>query len=179
MDIVAIKTPLQREILQQLEVGQRVRLSGRIYTARDAAHKRLCALLDDKKQLPFELNGSCIYYAGPSPAPPGKVIGACGPTTSSRVDAFTPRLLDLGLAAMIGKGERNGHVVDAMIRNGAVYFAATGGAGALLAKSVQRVEVIAFSELGCEAIHALDVVDMPLVVAIDAQGRSVYALPCL
>ncbi len=149
-------------------------LSGFIFTARDAAHKRICALLDEGCALPFNLDGACIYYAGPTPAPPGAVIGSCGPTTSGRMDKFAPRLLDLGLAAMIGKGERNDAVVDAIVRNKAVYLCAVGGAGALAAQSVKSCEEIAFHDLGCESVKKLEILDFPLIVAIDCNGGSLF-----
>lgn len=157
-----------------LQAGDRVYLSGTVYTSRDAAHKRICALLDAGEPLPFPLEGACIYYAGPTPAEPGKVIGSCGPTTSGRMDRFAPRLLDLGLKAMIGKGQRSADVVSAIVRNGAVYFCAVGGAGALAAKSITSCEEIAFHDLGCESVKRLTVNAFPLIVAIDAQGRSLF-----
>ena len=157
-----------------LRAGDRVYLSGTVYTARDAAHKRICALLDAGEPLPFPLEGACIYYAGPTPAEPGAVIGSCGPTTSGRMDRFAPRLLDLGLAAMIGKGQRSAEVVSAIVRNGAVYFCAVGGAGALAAKSITSCEEIAFHDLGCESIKRLTVCAFPLIVAIDAEGRNLF-----
>ena len=150
-----------------LHAGDRVRLSGTIYTARDAAHKRLTAL-------PFPLKGACIYYAGPTPAEPGAVIGSCGPTTSGRMDRFAPRLLDLGLAAMIGKGQRSDNVVSAIVRNGAVYLCAVGGAGALAAQSIKSCEEIAFKDLGCESIKRMTVLDFPLIVAVDSEGNSLF-----
>lgn len=149
-------------------------LSGTLYTARDAAHKRMTEALEHGEPLPFPIEGAMIYYAGPSPAKPGKVIGAAGPTTSYRMDEFTPRLLDLGLFGMIGKGDRSSRVREAIKSNGVVYFAAVGGAGALIAKSIQKVEVIAFQELGAEAITKLTVKDFPVIVAIDSQGNDLY-----
>ncbi|MBQ9082738.1 MAG: Fe-S-containing hydro-lyase [Clostridia bacterium] len=160
--------------IAQLRAGDQILLSGTVYTARDAAHKRLFELLDNAQPLPFELNGAAIYYAGPTPAPAGRPIGSCGPTTSSRMDPFAPRLLDLGLKIMIGKGQRSPEVVEAIRRNGAVYLCAIGGAGALAAQAVQSCEVIAFDDLGCESVKKLAVKDFPLIVAIDAQGNSLF-----
>lgn len=165
---------LTRERAAQLRAGDRVLLSGTIYTARDAAHKRIFALLDEGKELPFPLEGAVIYYAGPTPAQQGLAVGSCGPTTSGRMDPFAPRLLDLGLRAMIGKGERSQEVVEAVRRNGAVYFAAVGGAGALIAQRVEEVHVIAFDDLGCESVKRMEVRDLPLTVAIDSQGNDLY-----
>lgn len=165
---------LTRERVAQLRAGDRVLLSGTVYTARDAAHKRIFALLDEGGTLPFPLDGAVIYYAGPTPAQQGLAVGSCGPTTSGRMDPFAPRLLDLGLRAMIGKGERSPEVVDAIKRNGAVYFAAVGGAGALIAQRVEDAQVIAFDELGCESVKRMEVRDLPLTVAIDALGNDLY-----
>lgn len=162
------------EALPRLRAGDRVLLSGTIYTARDAAHKRLFELLDAGRPLPFELKGAVIYYAGPTPGQQGMAVGACGPTTAGRMDGFAPRLLDLGLAAMIGKGERNQAVADAIVRNGACYFAAVGGAGALIARCIQTAEVIAFDDLGCESIKRMEVRDLPLTVAIDSRGNDLF-----
>ncbi len=159
----------------ELAAGQRVLLSGEVFTARDAAHKRIFELLDAGKELPFKLRGAVIYFAGPTPAPAGLPIGSCGPTTSSRMDAYSPRLLDLGLAAMIGKGPRNERVCEAIVRNRAVYFCATGGAGALAAMCVTSAEEIAFHDLGCESIKRLIIRDFPLIVGIDAHGGNIFA----
>lgn len=161
-------------LASQLRAGDRVLLSGTVYTARDAAHQRLCALLDRGETLPFDLRGAVIYYAGPTPGQKGMAVGACGPTTSGRMDPFAPRLLDLGLAGMIGKGDRSLEVQRAIVRNGAVYFAAVGGAGALIARHILSAEVIAFPELGCESVKKMEVRDFPLTVAIDPQGRDLY-----
>lgn len=160
--------------LPELRTGDRVLLSGAIYTARDAAHKRLFELLDAGKPLPIALKGAVIYYAGPTPGQQGMAVGACGPTTAGRMDGFAPRLLDLGLTAMIGKGERNQAVVDAIVRNKACYFAAVGGAGALIARCIETAEVIAFDDLGCESIKRMTVKDLPLTVAIDSQGNDLF-----
>ena len=158
---------------EKLSAGQRVYLSGKVYTARDAAHKRLVRMIEDGETLPFDLFGSTIYYAGPTPAPEGMVIGSCGPTTSGRMDIFTPKLLDKGLKAMIGKGKRNQDVVDSMVKNKAVYFCAVGGAGALASKCIISAKVIAFEELGCESIKELVFDEFPLTVAVDSTGKSI------
>lgn len=155
--------------------GDRVLLSGTVYTARDAAHKRICAQMDKGEPLPFSMENAVIYYAGPTPTPPGMAIGSCGPTTSGRMDGFTPRLLDAGLKGMIGKGKRNAQVVQAMQRNGAVYLCAIGGAGALAARCITDCEVIAYPELGCESVKRLTLHDFPLIVGIDAKGNSIIA----
>ena len=160
--------------LAQLRAGDRVLLSGVVYTARDAAHKRLFQLLDEGKPLPFDLAGAVIYYAGPTPGQQGMAVGACGPTTAGRMDRFAPRLLDLGLSAMIGKGERSQEVVDAIARSGACYFAAVGGAGALIARCIQTAEVIAFDDLGCESIKRMTVRDLPLTVAVDSWRNDLF-----
>ena len=169
-----IKVEELREKAPTLHAGDRVLLSGTVYTARDAAHKRIVSLLDAGEALPFPLEGACIYYAGPTPAEPGAVIGSCGPTTSGRMDRFAPRLLDLGLAAMIGKGQRNDDVVSAIVRNGAVYLCAVGGAGALAAQSIKSCEEIAFKDLGCESIKRMTVLDFPLIVAVDSEGNDLF-----
>ena len=158
----------------ELNIGDRVLLSGTVYTARDAAHKRIFELLDKGEELPFDLRGACIYYAGPTPAREGTVIGSCGPTTSSRMDRFAPRLLDSGLVAMIGKGERDESVKDAIVRNKAVYLCAIGGAGALAARCIKECEEIAFFDLGCESIKKLTVENFPLTVAIDCFGGTLF-----
>ena len=158
----------------EIKAGDRIFLSGKIYTARDAAHKRLFELLDAGMELPFDIDGAVIYYAGPTPAKNGMAVGSCGPTTSGRMDAFAPRLLDMGLAAMIGKGGRSREVIDAVKRNRAVYLCATGGAGALIAKCILSAREIAFGELGCESVKEMVVARMPLVVAIDADGNNLF-----
>ncbi len=162
------------DVVSRLRAGDRVVLSGTIYTARDAAHKRLFALLDRGEELPFPLKGAVIYYAGPTPAQQGMAVGACGPTTSGRMDPYAPRLLDLGLTAMIGKGDRSPAVREAIVRNGACYFAAVGGAGALIARCIETAEVIAFDDLGCESVKRMTVKDLPLTVAIDCAGGDLY-----
>ena len=169
-----IHAPLVAQELETLRAGDSVLLSGTIYTGRDAAHKRLCALVAEGKPLPFDIRGQVIYYAGTCPAKPGDAIGSCGPTTSYRMDAYAPTLCDLGLIGMIGKGQRSPAVIDAIRRNGGVYFAATGGAGALIAGSVKAARVIAFEDLGTEAIRELQVEDLPLIVAIDSEGGNLY-----
>ena len=171
---VSLTTQQLPELVGTLSAGDRVLLSGTIYTARDAAHKRLFQLLDEGKPLPFDLKGAVIYYAGPTPGQQGMAVGACGPTTAGRMDAFAPRLLDLGLTAMIGKGERSRPVADAIVRNGACYFAAVGGAGALIARCIRTADVIAFDDLGCESIKRMTVADFPLTVAIDSRGHDLF-----
>lgn len=163
-----------RAALPSLRAGDRVLLSGMVYTARDAAHKRMLAQLNRGEEPPFPLQDTIIYYAGPTPAQQGMAVGACGPTTSGRMDAYTPRLLDLGLAAIIGKGERSAAVVQAIVRNGACYFAAVGGAGALIARCIESVQVVAYDELGCESVKRMEVRDFPLTVAIDSAGGNLY-----
>lgn len=174
MSALAIHTDELTARLSELRAGDRVLLSGTIYTARDAAHKRLFELLDAGKPLPFDLKGAVIYYAGPTPGQQGMAVGACGPTTAGRMDAFAPRLLDLGLAAMIGKGERSRPVVDAIVRNAACYFAAVGGAGALIARCIETAQVIAFDDLGCESVKRMTVRDLPLTAAIDSLGNDLF-----
>ena len=170
----SLKTPLSREELAKLRAGDMVYLSGEIYTARDAAHKRMVECLDRGEPLPFELKDSAVYYVGPTPEPPGRAIGSAGPTTSGRMDAYSPRLLDLGQKLMIGKGMRNKEVIESMVRNGAVYLAAMGGAGALMSQCIRFAEVICWEDLGCEAVRRLEIKDMPLTVAIDSLGGNIY-----
>ena len=169
-----LTTPCTAEDLKPLRAGDTVLLSGIVYTARDAAHKRMCEALDAGEALPFALEGSAIYYVGPTPEKPGQIIGSAGPTTSGRMDAYSPRLLDLGNKIMIGKGKRDAAVKDAVVRNGAVYMAALGGAGALMCQCVKSLEIIAWPDLGCEAVRRLQVEDMPLTVILDAHGRDLY-----
>ena len=169
-----ITIPLIDAQIRSLRAGDSVLLSGRIYTGRDAAHKRLCALLSEGKPLPVPVRDRAIYYAGPCPAKPGDPIGSCGPTTSYRMDAYAPALMREGLRVMIGKGFRSPEVIEAMKETGSVYLAATGGAGALIATSVKSAEVIAFEDLGTEAIRRLEVENLPLIVAIDAHGGNLY-----
>lgn len=158
----------------EFRCGDKILLTGYVYTARDAAHKRFAALLDEGKELPIPIENSVIYYAGPTPAPEGRPIGSCGPTTSGRMDRFAPRLLDLGLGGMIGKGERSQEVVDAVVRNKAIYLCAIGGAGALACNCIKSCEVVAFEDLGCESVKKLYVEDFPLVVADDCQGNDIF-----
>ncbi len=170
-----LHTPFTENDIRSLKAGDRVVLSGTVYTGRDAAHKRLCAMLDKGETLPVDLAGQAIYFVGPCPAPPGRPIGSAGPTTSGRMDAYSPRIIkECGLRAMIGKGDRSQAVKDAMKEYGCVYFAATGGAGALIANSIIRAEVMVFDDLGPEAIYKLELRDLPLVVAIDSDGNSLY-----
>lgn len=163
-----------REYAPKLKVGDRVILSGTVYTSRDAAHKRICESLDNNEPLPYDLKDAVIYYAGPTPAPEGLAIGSCGPTTSSRMDVFAPRLLDLGVVAMVGKGERSKDVCDAIVRNKAVYLCAIGGAGALASKCITSCDVIAYEDLGCESVKKLTFDKFPLTVAIDCSGSNIF-----
>jgi len=173
-EIKKLQTPLDESLVRSLNVGEQVVLNGVIYTARDIAHKRLCAAIKESKSLPFELEGAVIYFAGPTPARPGRIIGAAGPTTSSRMDSFSPVLMQKGLRAMIGKGYRNDVVREALKEFGAVHLAAIGGAGALLAKHIISSEIIAYEDLGTEAVRRLEVVDFPAIVAYDAEGNTIY-----
>jgi len=173
-EIIKVQTPLSAEVVRSLRVGMEVEITGTIYTARDIAHKRLCESIDAGEKLPFELEGAIIYFCGPTPARPGRVIGAAGPTTSSRMDAFSPKLIANGLRAMIGKGYRGDEVREALKKYGAVHFSTIGGAGALLSRYIVSAEVIAYEDLGAEAIRKLEVVDFPAVVAYDCYGNSVY-----
>ena len=169
-----INVPMTKEKAASLKAGDYVYLTGTIYTARDAAHKRMQEALDKGNELPFDVAGNVIYYMGPSPAREGRPIGSAGPTTASRMDKYTPKLLDMGLGAMIGKGKRSQAVIDAVIRNGSVYFAAIGGAGALLSQRILKSEVIAYDDLGAEAIRKLEIKDFPVVVVIDSEGNNLY-----
>lgn len=169
-----MRVPFTRQEAATLKSGDYVYLTGTIYTARDAAHKRMYEALMKKEALPFDIRGNVIYYMGPSPAREGRPIGSAGPTTASRMDKYTPALLDFGMQGMIGKGKRTEEVREAMIRNGAVYFAAVGGAGALLSKSILSSEVIAYDDLGTEAVRKLSVKDFPVVVVMDSQGNNLY-----
>ena len=171
---IKIQTPITEEKSISLHAGDSVLLSGTIYVARDAAHKRMIEALDEGKELPIDMKDATIYYMGPSPAREGQVIGSAGPTTASRMDKYAPRLLDLGEKAMIGKGKRSAEVREAIVRNGAVYFAAVGGAGALLSKAVKKAEVIAYDDLGTEAIRKLEVENLPAIVVIDSEGSYLY-----
>ena len=169
-----IITPLTEEKIKNLKAGDTVKLSGYIYTARDAAHKRLVNLIDNDNELPFDIMNQIIYYVGPTPAKPGEIIGSCGPTTSYRMDSYTPKLLEKGLKCMIGKGVRNRDVIESMKRHGAVYFGAIGGAGALISKSIVKSEIIAYDDLGAEAVHKLTVKNFPVIVIIDSKGNNLY-----
>ena len=170
----SLKTPLTNDDLKNLKVGDKVTLTGAIYSARDAAHKKIVELIDKQEKLPFDLQGAAVYYVGPAPAKPGYAIGSAGPTTSGRMDAYTPLLISKGLKGMIGKGPRSAEVKQAMKQHGAVYFAAVGGAGALISKSITMSEVVAYPELGAEAIRRMEVKDLPLIVAIDMFGNDLY-----
>ena len=170
-----IETPLKKEDIKKLRAGDIVKISGIIYTARDAAHKKMCELLEKGQKLPFEPEGAVIYYVGPTPEKPGQVIGSAGPTTSGRMDAYTPLLLSAGVKGMIGKGERSGMVRESIIENKAVYFAAAGGAAALISRSIISSKVIAYEELGTEAVRELTVRDFPVIVINDIYGNDLYA----
>ncbi|MBQ7615787.1 MAG: Fe-S-containing hydro-lyase [Butyrivibrio sp.] len=169
-----LTAPIDSEIVKELIAGDMVFISGTIYTARDAAHKRMSEALAEGKELPFDIKGNLIYYMGPSPAREGRPIGSAGPTTASRMDKYAPALLDLGLGGMIGKGKRSPEVIDAIVRNNAVYFATIGGAGALLSKAIKESEVIAYDDLGTEAIRKLKVEGFPAIVVIDSKGNNLY-----
>lgn len=169
-----ITAPLKDEEIRELKAGDYVYITGVVYTARDAVHKRMQEALDAGEELPVDIKGQIIYYMGPSPAREGRVIGSAGPTTASRMDKYTPELLDRGMKGMIGKGKRTQDVSDAIVRNGAVYFAAVGGAGALLSKQIKSAEVIAYEDLGTEAIRRLYVEDFPVIVVIDSEGNNLY-----
>ena len=169
-----IKLPLTREMARSLKAGDSVLLTGVIYTARDAAHKRLCELMEQGKELPVDLRDTVIYFVGPTPAKPGQVIGSAGPTTSYRMDAYSPMLIEHGQTGMIGKGKRGEEVVQAMKEHGCVYFGATGGCGALLSGCIKKAEVVAYPDLGPEAIHRLEVENFPVVVIIDSEGNNLY-----
>ena len=169
-----LQAPISKEELKTLKSGDYVYITGTIYTARDAAHKRMYETLQNQENLPIDIQDQIIYYMGPSPAREGRVIGSAGPTTASRMDKYTPKLLDLGLGGMIGKGKRSKEVIDAIIRNQSVYFAAVGGAGALLSKCIQESEVVAYDDLGTEAIRRLTVKNFPVIVVIDCEGNNLY-----
>lgn len=173
---IHIKTPLNRDAARKLKVGDSCLISGVIYTARDAAHKRLCELIDSNKPLPLDIKNSIIYFVGPTPAKPGQAIGSAGPTTSYRMDTYSPALISKGQTGMIGKGKRGPEVVEAMKQHGAVYFGAIGGCGALLSKCIKKAEVIAYDDLGAEAIRRLEVEDFPVIVVIDSEGNNLYEI---
>ncbi len=174
METFSINTSDLNSSSRVLRAGMKVFLSGEVYTARDAAHKRLVEMIENEQELPIDLKGSCIYYAGPTPTPPGLVIGSCGPTTSGRMDVYTPTLLAKGVKALIGKGSRSKEVIRALIDNRAVYFCALGGAGALASKCIVENKEIAFEDLGCESIRKLVFKDFPLIVCIDSKGNNFY-----
>ena len=171
---ISIKTPLNREDVRKLKAGDSCLISGVIYTARDAAHKRLCELIAEGKELPIDPNESIIYFVGPTPAKPGQAIGSAGPTTSYRMDAYSPILISKGQTGMIGKGKRGPEVIAAMKEHGAVYFGAIGGCGALLSKCIKKAEIVAYEDLGAEAIRRLEVEDFPAIVVIDSEGNNLY-----
>ncbi|WP_127836558.1 Fe-S-containing hydro-lyase [Clostridium prolinivorans] len=171
-----ITTPLTKEKIKELKAGDSVLITGTIYTARDAAHKRLIELLDKGEKLPIDIEDSIVYYAGPTPEKPGQVIGSVGPTTSYRMDSYSPRLIEKGLRGMIGKGLRNAEVIESIKNNTGVYFAAIGGAAALIGKSVVKSEIVAYEDLGAEAIRKLEVVDFPAIVVIDCEGNNLYEI---
>lgn len=172
---IPIHTPLTKETVHSLHAGDQVLITGIVYTARDAAHKRLCELINQNEKLPVTLDGQILFFVGPTPAKPGQAIGSAGPTTSYRMDDYSPTLIEkAGLRGMIGKGNRGEQVIDAMKKYGCIYFAAIGGAGALLAQSIKHSEVICYEDLGPEAIHKLEVKDFPVIVAIDCNGNSLY-----
>ncbi len=173
---IHLMNPISEQELLKLKAGDRVLLSGTIYTARDAAHKRMFEALERGEELPFDVKGQTIYYVGPTPSKPGHVIGSAGPTTSGRMDKYTPSLLDLGLKGMIGKGYRSEEVIESMKKNKAVYFAAIGGSGALIARTIQSVEVVAYEDLGPEAIYKLTIKDFPAVVIVDSEGNDWYKI---
>lgn len=176
MDKKILQAPFSDDVIRSLKAGDMVYISGTVYTARDAAHKRLCEMIERGEPMPFDFTGQAVYYAGPAPAKPGKPIGSVGPTTGGRMDAYSPTLIAKGLKVMIGKGTRSAEVVNAMKEHVGVYFAAIGGAAALMAKCVESAEVIAFDELGTEAIRRLQVKELPVVVAIDSHGNDMYKL---
>lgn len=176
MSEIYLKTPLKTEELEKLNVGDQVLISGTIYTARDAAHKRLVELLKANKELPFDIKGQVIYYVGPAPARPGKPIGSAGPTTSYRMDPYTPILLDAGLKGMIGKGPRGQEVINSIVKNKAIYFAAIGGAAVVTAQAVKEAKIIAYEDLGAEAIRELKVDNFPAFVANDTKGNDIYKI---
>ena len=169
-----VNTNQLREVIPSLKCGDRILLSGTVYTARDAVHKRLFDIVKNREPLPFPIKDSVVYYAGPTETPPNLAIGSCGPTTSSRIDPYAPALLDLGLCAMIGKGPRNKEVVDAIVRNKAIYLCALGGAGALAARCIKSSQVVAFDFLGCESVKKLELDNFPLIVGIDCNGNSIF-----
>jgi fumarate hydratase subunit beta len=175
-NIRSLNTPLTYDQIKDLKAGDQVSITGVIYSARDAAHKNMVDALKENKPLPIDVEGQIIYYAGPTPAKPGKVIGSCGPTTSGRMDAFSPEMMEQGLKGMIGKGPRSKEVIESMKKNGAVYFAAIGGAAALIADTIKKVDIVAYEELGPEAIRRMEVKDYPCIVAVDSEGNDLYEI---
>ncbi|MBT3879908.1 MAG: Fe-S-containing hydro-lyase [Candidatus Scalindua sp.] len=173
-EYINLKTPLSDSTIEKLKAGDKVRISGILYTGRDAAHKRLIEMIESGEELPFDVKGQLLYYVGPTPAKPGQVIGSAGPTTSYRMDAYAPTLIKMGLKGMIGKGGRSKEVIEAMKTNKAVYFAAVGGAAALIAKTIKRVEIIAFEDLGTEAVRKMEVENFPAIVVNDTKGNDLY-----
>ncbi len=171
---IHLQTPLKSEDLEKLKTGDKVMISGTVYTARDAAHKRLVELLEQGKELPFDIEGAVIYYVGPAPAPPGRPIGSAGPTTSYRMDPYAPALMEAGMKGMIGKGPRSPEVIDSMIKNKAVYFAAIGGAAVVIADAIKEAKIIAYEDLGAEAIRKMRVENFPCIVANDTRGNDIY-----
>lgn len=169
-----VSTPITRDVVKDLNAGDIVKITGVIYTARDAAHKRMVETINAGAELPISVKNLTIYFAGPTPAKPGEPIGSVGPTTSYRMDAYSPKLIELGQTAMIGKGARSQEVIDAMVEHGAVYFGAIGGAGALISECIKKCDVVAYEDLGAEAIHRLEVVDFPVTVIIDSKGNNLY-----
>ncbi|MBR1384542.1 MAG: fumarate hydratase C-terminal domain-containing protein [Ruminococcus sp.] len=174
MPILKVNAQELKAAAAELRIGDKILLSGVVYTSRDAAHKRIMSLIEQGRELPYDIDGAVIYYAGPTPAPEGKPIGSCGPTTSGRMDRFAPKLLDMGLAGMIGKGERSKEVREAIVRNKAIYLCAVGGAGALACNCIKSCDVIAFEDLGCESVKRLYVEDFPLIVANDIFGGDIF-----
>ena len=173
-EYIDLKTPLDNSTIEKLKAGDKVRISGVLYTGRDAAHKRLIEMVESGKDLPFDVKGQLLYYVGPTPAKPGKVIGSAGPTTSYRMDTYAPTLIKMGLKGTIGKGSRSKEVIEAMKKYKAVYFAAVGGAAALIAKTIKKVEIIAFDDLGTEAIRKMEVENFPAIVVNDTKGGDLY-----
>jgi fumarate hydratase subunit beta len=174
MQEIRIKEPFTKEKFADLKAGDNVLLSGTVYTARDAAHKRMTEAVEAGKELPFDMHDAVIYYVGPTPAKDGRPIGSAGPTSSYRMDAYAPIMMEKGQSAMIGKGPRNKNVIDAIVKTGSIYFAAIGGAGALISRSIKKAEIIAYEDLGAEAVRKLEVEDLPLIVAIDSKGCSLF-----
>jgi fumarate hydratase subunit beta len=174
MAVIRVNTPLTEEVVTELKSGDKILINGIIYTARDAAHKRLIELIDNEKELPFDVNGQIIYYVGPTPARPGNIIGSAGPTTSYRMDSYSPKLIEKGLKGMIGKGPRSREVIESMKKFNCLYMAAVGGAGALISKCIKSSKVIAYEDLGTEAIRQMEVLDFPVIIVNDTLGNDLY-----